>query len=167
MSHDKQRRPRKPPTRRSSALKNRGTGGKAAAPARPSGATGIEQAHQSRDDLAPLQRLKAIVAGKIDLTPDTLQRVLLDQLADEHGRLKELDAHSGTLLELLVTPPPKGEKPPDALATLKLISKLEATRERRSRGLVRLTELLHKVSTGPRPRLQVVATAAQVNVRGE
>lgn len=116
----------------------------------------------------PLERLKLAAAGKADLSHGDLQRVLLDLLVDEHAQLKLLDDHSSALLEMLISPPQKkGKQQLDPLATLTIIEKLEANRERRSRGLVRLADLIHRVSAGPRPRLQVVANAAQFNVGTE
>ena len=141
-------KPSRPPPRRRSPPNNRGKSSKpAASPAAPS----------------PLERLKQAAAGEIDLAPEDLQRILLDQLVDEHSRLKELDSHVGGMLEMLFSAQ-EDQTPARLTAMIDLISKLEANRERRSRGMVRLTELLHKVSDGPRPRLQVVAAAAQVNV---
>ena len=118
----------------------------------------------SRAGYTPIERLKAAARGHEDLLPGDIQRILLDHLADAHDRVKELDDHAGTFLKMLTTPPVKGEKLPDPGAILSVMDKLEVTRDRRTRELARLAELIYRISSPSRPQLQVVAAAAQVNV---
>ena len=128
----------------------------------------VDDANPSKTESlsAPIERLKAAAAGEEELLPGDLQRVLLDHLACAHDRLKELDDHACTLLKMLTTTPAEGENMPDPVATLTVLDKLEVTRDRRSRELTRLAELVYRIQSPARPRLQVVAAAAQVNVSG-
>lgn len=118
--------------------------------------------------ISPIERLKRAAAGQEDLLLNDLQRILLDHIAGAYDRIKELDDHASTYLQMLSTPPEKGEKPLDPVVLMSVLDKLEVVRDRRSRELARLAELVYRTSFSPsRLRLQVVAQAAQVNISGD
>jgi len=113
----------------------------------------------------PRIRLKEAAEGKLRVQLEDLEAILADHVVKADRRVQDLDDYTGTLLQVLCTPAPEGEKSLDPAALLEMLSKIERVHGDRQRDLRRTVELLYRISGPPRPRVQIL-TATQVNLAG-